>query len=83
MFFGGWERRGPAFGTVLQNLEFRHFLEAKNSQMNIQTWTQAFNAIQPCMYLIARKTNMMMFWLNARIFSTIPLFLAISFGQSE
>ncbi len=31
------EQRGPAFGTVVRNWEFRHFLETKNSQMNIQT----------------------------------------------
>ena len=37
LFTGGQDQRGPAFGSVLQNSEFRHFLEAKNSQMNIQT----------------------------------------------
>jgi hypothetical protein len=37
MFSGDQEQRGPAFGTVMQNSEFRHFLETKNSQMNIQT----------------------------------------------
>jgi hypothetical protein len=35
------------------------------------------------MYFIARKTNVIMLWLNARIFSTHPYFLAINIGQRE
>ncbi len=35
------------------------------------------------MYFIARKTNIMTFWLNARIFSTHPYFLAINIGRRE
>ncbi len=36
IFTGDQQQRVPAFGTVVQNSEFCHFLE-KNSQMNIQT----------------------------------------------
>ncbi len=78
---------GPSWGSTEKGSRFRYccakFGISSLSGNKKLSNEHSFNGIQPYMYFIARKTNIMTFWLNARIFSTHPYFSATNIGRRE